>query len=85
MVKPTQVTLHDGRVVDACSEEARAEYEARFLLAIPTKEQRREYLAGVTEHRGRAARTRLESLALKIHKARKVTERKVVGGRDRAH
>ena len=71
MVTPAKVTLHDGRVVDAISEEFRAECEARFVLGLPTKAQRREYLAGVAEHRGRPARVRLESLVLKVYEARK--------------
>lgn len=67
----TKVTLHDGREVDSMSAEWRAECEACHLLDMPTKEERRQYLAGVGRHRGPNGRARLEILALKVHEARK--------------
>lgn len=49
------------------SAEWREECEARHLLDMSTKKDRREYLAGVQRHRGHKGRARLEILALKIH------------------
>lgn len=46
----------------------RAECEARTVLAIPTLEERREYLAKVAEKRGTAGRQQLEDVILRLHK-----------------
>lgn len=70
--KPTPVTLHDGRQVLSDSEEWRHECEARFIIAMPTLEQRRQFLygrrdpvmgelrGGLLQRRGQAAVTRIE-------------------------
>lgn len=70
----TVVTLHDGREVSNTSREWREECEARYLLNLPSKDVRREYLLGVQKKRGHKARARLEILATKIHEARKRDE-----------
>jgi len=49
------VTLINGVVVCNFCEAYRAECEARHILAMSSKEQRREYLAGVSRKRGEAA------------------------------
>lgn len=56
-----QVTLHDGRQVGDCSEEWRAECEARFVLSIPSRVDRYAYLAGVQTRRGMAPANRLRA------------------------
>lgn len=43
------VTLIDGSVVCNYCPAFRLECEARTVLAMPTREQRREYLHGITE------------------------------------
>ena len=66
------VTLFDGREVDCASEAWRAECEARHVLAYPTVQARREYLAGIQKRRGDAAYQRLADLvrALWAHNRR---------------
>ena len=49
------VTLRDGRVVCNECEDYRAECEARYVVAMAGREQRREYLAVVRKRRGDAA------------------------------
>lgn len=45
--------------VDTCSEAWRHECEVRHVVALPTKECRREYLEAVTKRRGETAGQRL--------------------------
>ena len=61
-----RVTLHDGRQVDSWSEEWRAECEARAVLAMPSIQRRREYLAGILKFRGQEAHDELAGLVRKI-------------------
>jgi hypothetical protein len=56
------VTLIDGREVDSASEPWRAECEARHVLAMPTIQRRREYLASIAKKRGNVAGLALADL-----------------------
>lgn len=56
------VTLIDGREVDSYSEAWRSECEARAILAMPTVQRRREYLAHIRQKRGDRAGKALEDL-----------------------
>lgn len=69
--KPKTVTLHDGTQVASDSEAWRHECEARAIIAMPTKGDRRAYLrgkmdelgvlrGGVLQRRGEAATRKLE-------------------------
>lgn len=60
------VTLIDGRQVDSWSEEWRAECEARHVLSLPSKERRRDYIAGCTHKRGEKAGQALADLVRKV-------------------
>lgn len=77
-----RVTLIDGTETCSWSEAWRAECEARFVLAIPDKLARREFLRGseingkivkrgVRHVRGEKACTDLEALVLKVWEARR--------------
>ena len=55
------VRLLDGREVDSASEEWRHETEARTVLAMPSIEARRGFLALVEKKRGADARGALET------------------------
>ena len=68
------VTLYDGRVVCDFCEDWRAECEARFVLSMPDKMKRREYIAAVTAKRGAAGGQALSDLALKIWHAERKTQ-----------
>lgn len=46
------VTLIDGREVDSASEPWRQECEARHILAMPSIQARRDYLASIKQRRG---------------------------------
>lgn len=69
--RPHTITLTDGATCCSQCESFRAECEARFVLAMPTKADRRRYLdgdgtprrKGVRGMRGDAAVTELENLA----------------------
>lgn len=76
---PAIVTLHDGRQVSIWSEEWRHETEARTILAMPSKQARRDFLYGYTSLggkkfkgvlgvRGEAAVKRLEQTMLALWK-----------------
>ncbi len=54
------VTLHDGRVVCDTCPDWRAECEARYVLNMPGKKKRREYLERIGKKRGATARAELE-------------------------
>lgn len=54
------VTTHDGRQVSNYSEEWRLDCEARYVLNMPTKAERRHYLHKVEKKRGPAGRKYLE-------------------------
>jgi hypothetical protein len=57
-----QVALIDGSVVSNYSPEWRIECEARHVLAMPSIERRREYLAAIRKRRGDVAGKQLEDL-----------------------
>lgn len=65
------VTLQDGTVVDSSSEAWRQECEVRSVLAMPSKQSRRDYLKLVTQRRGYHAVKRLESAIMKYFNATK--------------
>lgn len=56
------VKLIDGRVVDSWSDEWRLECEARHVLAMPSVQARRDYLAGIQQRRGDKAYQELADL-----------------------
>lgn len=73
------VTLHDGRQVSTWSDDWRHECEARTILAMPSKQARRDFLYGYTGPdgkkfkgvlgvRGEAAVKRLEHTMLALWK-----------------
>jgi len=65
------VKLIDGRQVDRSSEEWRHECEARFLIGLPTIDERRDFLAGIEKKRGAAEADRLRATAEVLWEARK--------------
>lgn len=54
-----QAVLHDGRKVDSYSEDWRHETEARYILRLPSLEERQAMLAGIEIKRGKPATDRL--------------------------
>ncbi|MEY5098205.1 MAG: hypothetical protein RJA36_924 [Pseudomonadota bacterium] len=48
------VTLADGRIVCNACEDWRQETEARWVLNLPGKEARQQFLEGVAKRRGQA-------------------------------
>lgn len=77
-----RVTLIDGSETCTWSEAWRAETEARHVLAMPRKNERREYLRGLEEFdktvkrgvfhvRGEAACLQLEAQVRKVWEARR--------------
>jgi len=63
-------TLVDGSVVPADSQEWRHECEARAILALPSLQQRRDWLAYIEAKRGRGVRERLERTMLALRRFR---------------
>ena len=61
--------LHDGTEVASDSEAWRHECEAATVLAMPTLDKRRNYLAAVEKRRGSAARESLQNTMLGIRNA----------------
>lgn len=64
--QPGTVTLADGREVPSDSPEWLAECEARFVLDMPTKLVRLEYLDKIEKRRGLAARKAMENAILDL-------------------
>jgi len=64
------VTLIDGTVVPSDSPEHRHECEARAILAMPSLQQRRDWLADIEAKRGQGARERLERTMLALRRLR---------------
>lgn len=62
-------TLHTGETVASDSEAWRHECEAATVLAMPTLQQRRDYLAAVEKRRGIKAREALQNTILGIRNA----------------
>lgn len=76
--RPRTITLTDGATCCSQCERHRAECEARFVLAMPSKADRRRYLDGEPDNprrkgvrgmRGDAAVKALEAMARKIWEA----------------
>lgn len=63
--------LHDGTQAASDSEAWRHECEAATVLAMPTLQQRRDYLAAVEKKRGIAAREALQNTILSIRNAQR--------------
>lgn len=53
------------------SEAHRASCEARYVLAMPTRERRRAFLALVAQRRGKPAADALHGLVMKLWEAQK--------------
>ena len=68
--RPTLVKLSDGREVLSDSEDYRAETEALYILELPTKEIRLNFLEAIEKRRGTAARNELEARILKLWQLR---------------
>ena len=68
--QPSMVTLLDGRQVLSDSEEWRAETEALYVLNLPTKEIRLNFLEAIEKRRGTKARKDLEERILKLWQLR---------------
>ena len=68
------VTLHDGRVVCNYCPDWKDECEATHILAMPSIEDRRRYLALVSGRRGQAAGLALGDLVKKVWAARRRTK-----------
>lgn len=56
-------TLIDGRQVDSSSEDWRHECEARYVSAMPKRQQRLDYVAAIERRRGTAEAERLRATA----------------------
>lgn len=54
-------TLHDGREVDSASDEWRHECLARWVVAIKSKDERREWLAAFEKRHGPDAAEKLRA------------------------
>lgn len=61
LIEEHAVTLNDERTVCTSCPAWRLECEAREVIAKPTLEARREYLAGVERQRGKAATDELKA------------------------
>ena len=68
--RPTLVKLSDGREVLSDSEDYRAETEALYILDLPTKEIRLNFLEAIEKRRGTKARKELEARILKLWQLR---------------
>ena len=63
------VTLHDGRVVCNTCQDFKDECLARHVLALPTKHERREFLAAWGQKHGQVAGNRLADLVRSVWEA----------------
>lgn len=63
------VTLHDGRVVCNYCPDYKDECLARHVLALPTKQERREFLAACGQKHGHDAVNRLADLVRAVWEA----------------
>lgn len=70
-VREKDKTLVDGREACGYCPDHRAECEARFVLTMRTRFDRKQYLEGIASRRGLAAANELESLAMSIWEARR--------------
>lgn len=62
--------LVDGREVDSASEAWRHECEARWILKLPSLQQRREWLASLEPKRGKTEVQRLKQTMEALWRAR---------------
>lgn len=60
-IETAPVTLRDGKVVCSSCPLWRAECEARWVVNLPSLEQRRDYIAGVRKERGKRAAEELKA------------------------
>lgn len=60
------MTLSDGRNVCNFCEDYREECEARHVISLASKYDRREYIDGITKKRGEAAGLRLAEVVKKL-------------------
>lgn len=83
---PLAYSILVGREVDTASEEWRRDCEARYILAMPDRQARNEYLLGrremqangavkqvvkgITQHRGEAAADGVKADCMRIHNIR---------------
>lgn len=85
--QPGTVTLIDGREVPSDSEEWRAECEARHILNMPSKADRRDFVygpigqdgirrGGVARKRGMEAAQRLEESVRRLHSIMRARQQK---------
>ena len=65
------MTLHDGRVVCNHCEDYKQECLARHVLALPTKQERREFLASWGSKHGNEAGLALGDLVRAVWEARR--------------
>lgn len=65
------VTLHDGRVVCNFCPDYKDECMARHVLAMPDKNQRREFLVDWGKKHGEAQGQRLADLVMAVWEARR--------------
>ena len=65
------VTLHDGRVVCNHCEDYKQECLARHVLAMPSKDARREFLASWGRKHGQEAGNALADLVRAVWEARR--------------
>lgn len=65
------VTLHDGRVVCNTCPDYKDECMARHILAMPTKDDRREFIIKWGTKHGDAARDHLSDLVRSVWEARR--------------
>ena len=68
--------LHDGTEVSSYSEAWRHECEARWILALPSLEQRRDWLASLEKRRGVAAVDQLKRTMKALHERQPKTQRR---------
>ena len=66
------VTLHDGRTVCNYCPDYRAECLARHVISLPTKDDRRAFVAEWGRKHGQAAQGHLSDLVRKLWEPRRV-------------
>lgn len=69
----TLVQLIDGRMVQSDAEEWRNECLARHVLALPTLDERRAWLADFEHRHGKAEADRLRDKMTELHAATRST------------
>lgn len=64
---PTAISELTGEEVDTWSEAYRHECECRFVLQMPTREARKQYLLDITKRRGTASVAKIEADATTLY------------------